>query len=233
MKALFLMVCFLGLASVGGGNAHEFSRHAPLIATKKWGEAFDPDGDCKFVIEMGRLAIGVPGTDHSLGYERGKMNAPRVLRAVEGDFIAQVKISGAFPTGATSMIPSRRSFHGAGLLVWLDEKNYLRLERAEMVHENMNLSYASFESRINGEFICKGNASEMALTGGTTHLRLERRDDIVYASTSEDGIHWSSVDPIEVQLPKKLFVGVAAGHNTSSPFEAVFEELKIYTELDD
>jgi regulation of enolase protein 1 (concanavalin A-like superfamily) len=230
MKTFFTMICFLSLLVVAGANAPGVDKKASGLTTKHWGEVLDPDSDCKFVLEKGRLAIGVPGTDHSLGFERGQMNAPRVLRAVEGDFIAQVKVSCEFPSGATSLLPTRRPFHGAGFLLWLDEKNYIRLERAEMVYEGNNLSYASFESRMNGEFVRKGNASEMPLTAGATYLRLERRGGMVYAATSVDGIQWLSMEPIEVELPKLVSLGVAAGHNTSSPFEAVFEDFKVYVE---
>jgi regulation of enolase protein 1 (concanavalin A-like superfamily) len=228
MKTFFTMICLLSLLVFVGANAQD--KKASGLTTKHWGEVLDPDSDCKFVLEKGRLAIGVPGTDHSLGFERGQMNAPRVLRAVEGDFIAQVKVSCEFPSGATSLLPTRRPFHGAGFLLWLDEKNYIRLERAEMVYEGNNLSYASFESRMDGEFLRKGNASEMPLAAGTTYLRLERRAGMVYAATSVDGIQWLSMEPIEIELPKMLSLGVAAGHNTSSPFEAVFEDFKVFVE---
>ena len=66
---------------------------------KGWGQAIDPDKDCKFQAEKGGLTIVVPGKDHDLGIERGVMNAPRVLRPVEGDFIVQVKVSGKFEPG--------------------------------------------------------------------------------------------------------------------------------------
>ncbi len=230
MKIFLIMVCFLSLLVVAGANAPEIDKRASAISIKHWGEALDPDSDCKFGLEKGRLTIGVPGSGHSLGFERGQMNAPRVLRAVEGDFVAQVKVSCEFPSGATSLLPTRRPFHGAGFLLWLDEKNYIRLERAEMVYEGSNLSYASFESRMNGEFLRQGNASEMPLTAGAIYLRLERRGGMVYAATSTDGIQWLSMQRIEIELPKMVFLGVAAGHNTSSPFEAVFEEFKVFVE---
>jgi regulation of enolase protein 1 (concanavalin A-like superfamily) len=230
MKTFLTMICFVSLLAVAGANAPVLEKRASGIVTKHWGEVLDPDGDCRFVLEKGRLVIGVPGTDHSLGFERGQMNAPRALRAIEGDFIAQVKVSCEFPEGATSLVPTRRPFHGAGFLLWLDEKNYIRLERAEMVYEGNNLSYASFESRLNGEFVRRGSASEMPLPPGATYLRLERRGGMVYASTSADGNHWLSMEPIEIELPKMVSLGVAAGHNTSSPFEAEFDDFRVFVE---
>ena len=228
MKSMFSTVTCLTLILLAGEPSYGGDKESREI--KGWGNAVDPDGDCKFTVEKGRLSIGLPGVDHALAFERGQMNAPRVLRAVEGDFIAEVKLSGPFPAGATSLVPARRPFHGAGLLLWQDEKNYLRLERAELVSEGRNMSYASFEARGNGEFVRRGDASELPLSEGATYLRVERRGGKVYGGISTDGIQWSSLKPITVELPKKVFVGVAAGHNTSSPFEPVFEDFKVFIE---
>src|SRR5256885_16281855 len=93
-------VCFLLTGPV-------FGEEPTWLALRGWGKALDPDGDCKFIVQKGRLTIGLPGTDHSLSCERGQMNSPRVLQEIEGDFIVQVKVSGTFPTGATSVVPSR------------------------------------------------------------------------------------------------------------------------------
>jgi RNA polymerase sigma factor (sigma-70 family) len=91
-----------------------------------WGHVIDPDGDCNFTVESNRLTnrlkIGVPGTDHGLGVERGQMNAPRVLQEIEGDFIIQVRVSGDFPKGAKSVVEGRRPFFGAGILVYVSDK---------------------------------------------------------------------------------------------------------------
>jgi regulation of enolase protein 1 (concanavalin A-like superfamily) len=158
------------------------------------------------------------------------MNAPRVLRAVEGDFIAQVRVSADYPAGATSLVPTRRPFHGAGLLVWQDGKTYVRLERAELVFEGKNYNYGSFELRKDGEFVRQASAEELPLEGRATYLRVERRGGTVYGSASADGAEWKSLRPIEVELGKRLLVGVAAGHNTSSAFTAAFDRFQVFQE---
>jgi hypothetical protein len=67
------------------------------LKDKHWGDSVDPDNDCKFRVDAGKLHIMVPGKPHRLSIERGSTNAPRVLHAVEGDFTAEVEVSGAFP----------------------------------------------------------------------------------------------------------------------------------------
>ena len=60
------------------------------------------------------------------------------------------------------------------------------------------------------------------LWGESTWLRLERRGNLLFGSVSGDGISWITMEPIEVHLPPKLQVGVNAGQNTCTGFEATF-----------
>src|SRR4051812_31099083 len=74
-----------------------------------WDPPTDPDGDCTFQRVEGKLTITLPGSDHDLGIERGRMNAPRLLRDVEGDFVVQVRVGGLFrpstESGAVQRVP--------------------------------------------------------------------------------------------------------------------------------
>ena len=87
---------------------------------KGWGEAIDPDGDCSIHLADGRLTIKVPAPmrrkGHGLEAERNTLNAPRVLRDIEGDFIADLKVDGTFkPVGKRQLpypTPSRSSGRG-------------------------------------------------------------------------------------------------------------------------
>ena len=73
---------------------------------KGWGQAADPDGDCRFEQKDGKLAIKVPGTLHNLVADSGQVNAPTVLSPVKGEFIAMVKLTAVFarvPSAASRM----------------------------------------------------------------------------------------------------------------------------------
>ena len=52
---------------------------APPTAIKGWGQADDPDGDCRFEARDSKLTIRVPGTLHNLVADSGHLNAPTVL----------------------------------------------------------------------------------------------------------------------------------------------------------
>jgi RNA polymerase sigma factor (sigma-70 family) len=200
------------------------------VALPNWGEIIIPGKDCTVQANGDKLQITLPGTDHALCVEQNRMNAPRVLREVEGDFIAQVKVSGAFPKGARSAVPTRGPFHGAGLLLWQEEKTYVRLERAAVPDGEWTASYVNWELRHRGEFARVGSGDDMTLKDppAALWLRLERRGAKVHGLVSFDGTNWTALEPIRVALSNKLLVGVVAGHNTSTGFAPTFEALQVF-----
>lgn len=207
---------------------------SPLFATDDshralpgWGWCVDPDADCQFSVQNGKLKISVPGTDHALATERGKTNAPRVLREVEGEFTITVKVAADYTPGSSSVAQTRRAFQGAGLVLWQDDSNYVRLESAQLVVGTETMRYASFELRRDGQFTKPGFAEEHPLKNSTTWLRLERRGNQITASVSEDGKNWESLKPLRVDFSEALQVGVVAGHNTSTPISVGFEDFKV------
>src|SRR5687768_13293767 len=65
---------------------------------KGWGTPIDPDGDCAFQADAGKLTITVPGEakPHDLSAELSSTTAPRVLQPLKGNFVLQVKVEGEF-----------------------------------------------------------------------------------------------------------------------------------------
>ena len=99
-----------------------------------WGKAVDPEGDCRFENLRGRLIITVPGSKkpHDLSPEMGNTTAPRMVKPVPGDFVIQVRVDGEFEPGDESTQAGRTGYTGAGLVVFADEKNFVRIERATL-----------------------------------------------------------------------------------------------------
>src|SRR5215472_13005840 len=69
-----------------------------------WDRPIDPDRDCKFEIKDGTVTIELPGGDHELDPKRNRLNAPLLLRDVEGDFAIQVHVSASFRPFAESSV---------------------------------------------------------------------------------------------------------------------------------
>ncbi len=191
-----------------------------------WDKPIDPDKDCKFRRQRGGLTIAVPGKDHGLAFERGRMNAPRLLRTVEGDFLIQVRVSGALTPSDLSSAPSRVPFLGAGLVLMASEKTYVRLERAAF-RRDMVSTYANWELRRDGDWVLAGDASVCPLKGEAAYLRLERKGDSLLASVSEDGKEWKQLPALELKLPAKLKLGVTANSTCTEPFSPHFDRFEL------
>jgi WD40 repeat protein/serine/threonine protein kinase len=188
-----------------------------------WGDVIDPAGDCTVRAADGKLTIAVPGTDHDL--TRDDRSAPRLLQAVEGDFTFQVKVTGDFD-------PSKAGFNGAGLLLWIDHENYLRLERNVWfdVPTGKFVGYAPlFEYWRNGKRMRMNplGTLEPFFKGRSTYLRLQRRVGNLVASVSHDGTEWISLPPLRIDLPKTVRVGVDAVSTSERPFVVEFSELRL------
>lgn len=65
---------------------------APQPSLPGWGKPVDPDKDCKFRRGKDSLTIEMPGGDHDYDTARKRLNAPRLVREIEGDFEIQLRI---------------------------------------------------------------------------------------------------------------------------------------------
>jgi hypothetical protein len=199
----------------------------PLL--KGWGQAADPDGDCRFEQMDGKLTILVPGTVHNLVADAGQLNAPTVLSSVRGEFIAMVKSTGGVRPGRDSSVPDGLPYNGTGLLLWVDRDNYIRLERAGLIRDGAFITYVNFEHFSGGR---RAYSQGAALGDAATHLRLERRAGSVYASTSQDGVRWTSFPPLQARLPDEVKLGVSAVNSSTKRFRAELEGLNVFTRRD-
>ena len=197
-----------------------------------WGTLVDHDNDCNVKEKGGTLTLTIPGGTHDLNMNLGGMNAPRVLREVEGDFTVQVKVSGEFDPGDEAAKPNTAPFNSAGLLLWQDEKNYLRLERNGWwsIDDKATACYAPLiEYYIDGQN--RGGKpkveSEDFFQSPSTWLKLERRRDKATAFYSHDGQEWTEAKEIVVEFPPKIQVGVAAVNTSKQPFTVEFEEFQV------
>src|SRR4051812_18412855 len=114
----------LFLAAIVLPPAAESDKDKAPMTIQGWGEVVDPAGDCRISVDKDTLRIAVPGTKHDLNPDAGDMNAPQVLRAIEGDFIAQIKVSGNVRHAGRPLTAPFLPYHGAGLLLWVDSQTY-------------------------------------------------------------------------------------------------------------
>jgi regulation of enolase protein 1 (concanavalin A-like superfamily) len=193
-----------------------------------WGAPIDPNGDCTFDLDSraGKLRILVPGKPHILSAELGSMSAPRLLRDVQGDFDARVTIAGVFHPAGKPTVKEYAPYHGAGILIWQDDDNYVRLEIAADLEHGKPRPYANFELRKNGAL---ASSKGLKIADNSTHLRLMRRGDEIFASFGPDGMRWTSFAQLTVKLNDRLKVGVAAINSATKPLFAELEGFEVST----
>jgi serine/threonine protein kinase len=191
-----------------------------------WSDIVDPDGDCKVYQDQAsdRVTISVPGTPHVLSAEISRMNAPRLLRAVRGDFEVRMRVEGVFHTSGRATLKEYAPYHGAGILLWQDGENYLRLEIAADLHKGRVRPYANYELRKDGALaVSRG----IKIEDGSTYLRLARRGDEFLAAFGPDGVRWTSFPPISAKLDSQLKVGGAAINTATKPLMVNLEEFRV------
>lgn len=236
MKHAFQAVPFLVLVYLGVQASHGEDKKPQKI--KGAGTFVDPAGDCKVAEKDGKVTITVPGTHHDLNPTPrfDNVTAPRVLQQVEGDFTVQVKVD-AFtrPQAKTASSKAGISFVAAGLLIWQDEKNFIRLLRA--ANGDQGNLFVHLEIYRNGKFA--GDAHGFITNDRATYLKVTRKGNGYSFAASLDGKRWiemksraANVLNLDrpkkvVEQPKKLKVGIAAINATTKKFAPAFEGLSL------
>lgn len=197
-----------------------------------WGKVENLRKDCKFTQEDDKLTIEVPGTPHNLNKVISDLNAPKVLQDVQGDFSIQVKVSGDFnPSPISTVAPRGKAYNGAGLLLWVSEDLFLRLERNIWINgpNRADCHPPLFEVVVRGVPAGTSPAPVPATFFSTpaTWFRLERTGNSVSGSLSHDGTNWSACGTATMNLPKKVSAGVAAVNTSKKAFTATFENLTL------
>jgi regulation of enolase protein 1 (concanavalin A-like superfamily) len=192
-----------------------------------WGQVLDPNRDCDFTLdrEHDRLKIRVPATSHFLSAEVSQlpMNAPRVVRRVRGDFTADVHV-------LVQLKPERSETthydpdHGAGLIVWQDPSNYLRLERAIAFIDGQRYPYINYELREGGRLaVSRGLRTE----DRAVFLKLRRQGEAFSAWYSLDGRRWAGLGRVDAAFAERIEVGVVAVNSSKQTMLAELERLNI------
>ena len=222
----------LAALSAGAGAGGENPADKPAVAGGNmipgWGEFVDPEGDCKFRRDDEALTITVPGEVHDLWPVKSKVNAPLVLQDAEGDFTVEVKVAHVDRAAEGTVIPgtgSSTAFHAGTLVIWQDNRNFVRLDRTDMNKAGRGSTSCYLHVFQDGERVVE--VAEL-VKDTPTHLRLQRRGDQLTAAYSQDGGQtWQSFPVQKIGLADKVQAGVSALNATSRPCEVRFEDIQL------
>jgi tetratricopeptide (TPR) repeat protein len=148
----------------------------------------DPFGDCSYTIQQGLEIKAANGRD--LWWLN--LSAPRLLRPAAGDLAVE-----------TVCLPaSSDKLAVGGLLLWKDERNYLRLDRGEWGPYEI-----SFHGCIDKQDLRIGRGR---LPAERIFLRLERLNGHLNALCSADGAEWFTAGQVEFPVEDPVEVGLHA-----------------------
>ncbi len=193
---------------------------------KGWGLANDPDGHCRFEPGDGKLRIQVPSSPYKEIPGKAELHAPTILSPVRGEFVAIVQVGGDLHPGPEPSVADTLPYNAAGLILWVDPRTYIRIERAGLIKNGAFLTYANFEHFSGGR---RASSQAAQLKDLPTSLRLERRGGRIYASASQDGTNWTSFPPLEVSLPEEVKIGVLAVNTSTRLLNAELTDYRVFT----
>jgi regulation of enolase protein 1 (concanavalin A-like superfamily) len=197
----------------------------PNMNTEFWGVLSGIPGTTKFLPDAAGLTIALPGKLYILSPELKTKSAPMLLTEVTGDFTALVKIPGKILPGTAPLKGLPFTFQGAGLIVWQDENNYLRLERASLfTADRVRVHHVLVEVCKEGKTI-PSTFKEVRDTD--IILRLDRHGSELRCQYSTDGKAWFDAKRQSVAFPAAVGVGVSAANASPKPFAARFEDFEL------
>jgi regulation of enolase protein 1 (concanavalin A-like superfamily) len=155
------------------------------------------------------------------------------LTEVEGDVVAIVKVTGEMKPGST--IPKDRqgntipfTFNGAGLVLYQDKENFVRIERTAGVSVDNLASIHKFLFEVVKDGKHVENQAYVPLPEGDVTLILIKRKGKVRALFSpDDGRTIAPLQEFDLDLPAKVKVGLTASNISAKPFTATFEDFAV------
>lgn len=189
-----------------------------------WGVLTDPAGDCDAKLSSGSLEITIPAGLHNMTHtdEGAKLNAPRILREVRGDFSFEITVNKFAKPKADTSSDGKHSFVSTGIVVYDVDNQFIRLERAA-VGENPD-AFVWMERFKDG----KRAKREMKVTDGDTSLRFSRTGNVLkYEMRDSKNQEWRAVVEEKAELPAVLKVGVLAINTTTAEHHAKVVDQKL------
>ncbi len=184
-----------------------------------WGKLVDPVGDCPVDFLSDGISISVPAGVHQLNPTMETVNAPRVWQTVEADFLYEVRVKDFPRPQIDSGANGNRSYVAAGIVLWQDEKNFLRWTRSASAEKNA--VYLSCEQYENGKYVGGGF---FRMKDEPIWLRLERRGNTLRMSASDDGKTWKQAIERDCTYPTDLKAGIFGLNVTQKDFTFQFTD---------
>jgi regulation of enolase protein 1 (concanavalin A-like superfamily) len=161
----------------------------------------------------GVLKMTIPSSKDMYGENR---TAPRLLKAIAGDFQIETKVK----------FDPRASYQGAGLIVYSNDNNYLRLERA-FGGVGGGESGIRLDVRKDAEYQPLTTPDDIPTEAKQVELKILRKGKQIFAFWRPDeDAEWKSAGEFLSDYPDSVQIGVI-GCNTAAPITAEFAYINL------
>jgi beta-xylosidase len=171
----------------------------------------DPDrknNPVRYDLKTGGLRVRVPTGKDLYGNNR---TAPRYIKALMGDFQIETRVK---------FLP-KENYQGAGLLIYKDDDNYLRLERAYGGYGG-GAEGIRFDIRRGDEFKPIAEPGQIQTDADAVDLKIIRSGGLFTAYWRPDEkFEWQLVGEVDTDYPETIMAGVDAC-NTAQEITAEF-----------
>lgn len=164
-------------------------------------------------VKQGVLRIDVPSQKDLYGENR---TAPRYVKAIKGDFQIETRVT----------FSPKENYQGAGLIVYKDDNNYIRFERAYGGvgggGEGIRL-----DVRTANEYKPIGTPDAIQTDAGEVDLKIIRIGRIFTAFWRlDEESEWREAGEFESDYPETILAGIVAC-NTARPITAEFNYIRL------
>jgi S1-C subfamily serine protease len=198
----------------------------------KWSCEPNKGEGIKMTHEPGATVIDLPaGVALNNAPQIKLFNAPCSLVKVDGDFVALVQVADTFdPGGKAVPLPNKPnglgfSFQSAGLLIWQDEKNFIRFERSKR-SDGKN----GFLCWVLVEIYEEGKAAEIRhipVPDLPTALVAARKGGSLQLLFAMPPNGFAVFNEMSLDFNKEIFVGVAASNLSQRAYQARLENFML------
>jgi len=219
------------------GNFKEVAQASRPKTPSQWSCEVNLTDSIKMKHEPGMTTISLHGgvaTNNAPQY--GLFNAPCALVQVVGDFVAAVEVLNSFDPGSEGVVlPSGKkfptSFQSTGLLVWQDEKNFVRLERSKASDGKIGMvNRVLVEVYKNGREAAIHYIDVPEQPIGLAVFRKGGSVRLLFALLSPgEKIEYRLFKEMAVDFDNEVFVGVAAANFSKRPFQAKLKGFQLET----
>ena len=130
-------------------------------------------------------------------------NAPRLVQPADGDFTIETQVD--FTPEANT--PQANEFQGAGLIIWQNSGNFLRLEVSAWKGKYYGVDFIYYDtSDPNGAY--HDNGGQMLDLAFTTSLRIQRKGNIYTASWHSYNDPWQPISKTFTMSSDRVLAGL-------------------------